>query len=211
MCKPRTRSGAGARPELEGSDMAKRTCSIDGCETVHRARGWCNKHWERWSKHGDPLAGRTFDGVPLAHYYATVDTMTDDCILWPYGLNGTGYAQVMLDGEHVTLHALACEQFHDPRPAGMEVLHSCRNRDCYNPRHLRWGTRQENSADTLRDGTRARGEMIHQSKLTREQVLEIRTSYAAGGVLQRELGDEYGVAQQTIGRIVRRTEWVWLN
>ena len=37
--------------------MAKRTCSIDGCDRSHAARGWCNTHWARWRKHGDPLVG----------------------------------------------------------------------------------------------------------------------------------------------------------
>ncbi len=35
--------------------MAKRTCSIDGCEKPHEARGWCNKHYLAWRHHGDPL------------------------------------------------------------------------------------------------------------------------------------------------------------
>lgn len=30
-------------------------CSIDGCGGKHYGKGWCNKHWNRWRKHGDPL------------------------------------------------------------------------------------------------------------------------------------------------------------
>lgn len=30
-------------------------CSIDDCHAPVKARGWCNKHWERWSRYGDPL------------------------------------------------------------------------------------------------------------------------------------------------------------
>ena len=29
------------------------TCSLDCGETVH-ARGWCEKHYRRWLRHGDP-------------------------------------------------------------------------------------------------------------------------------------------------------------
>lgn len=30
-------------------------CSIEGCMLSAVGRGWCNKHWQRWKKHGDPL------------------------------------------------------------------------------------------------------------------------------------------------------------
>lgn len=30
-------------------------CKISGCEIAAYARGWCNKHYQRWRKHGDPL------------------------------------------------------------------------------------------------------------------------------------------------------------
>ncbi len=33
--------------------MAHRTCSIDGCDSPVKARGWCNTHYTRWSKYGD--------------------------------------------------------------------------------------------------------------------------------------------------------------
>lgn len=46
--------------------MAKRTrgtCSVDGCDKPHLARGYCAKHYARWTKNGEPgPAGR----VPFA-------------------------------------------------------------------------------------------------------------------------------------------------
>lgn len=32
-------------------------CAIEGCEGPVRSRGWCRKHYDRWLRHGDPLAG----------------------------------------------------------------------------------------------------------------------------------------------------------
>lgn len=34
--------------------MADRTCSIDGCDSPVKARGWCNVHYQRWWKTADP-------------------------------------------------------------------------------------------------------------------------------------------------------------
>lgn len=30
------------------------TCSVRGCSTEVRSRGWCSKHYQRWRSHGDP-------------------------------------------------------------------------------------------------------------------------------------------------------------
>jgi hypothetical protein len=46
------------KPATRGKDtgfMWKKECKIDGCDDPVRARGWCNKHWTRWWKYGDPL------------------------------------------------------------------------------------------------------------------------------------------------------------
>lgn len=33
-------------------------CTIPGCDGRHMARGWCQKHYIRWWKYGDPFAQR---------------------------------------------------------------------------------------------------------------------------------------------------------
>lgn len=72
-----------------------------------------------------------------------------------------------------------------------------------------WTTEPANvdaTADELR-----RGSGNPQSKLTADQVQELRRRYAAGGVTQEELGREYGINQRTVSRIVRRTAWWWVE
>lgn len=34
------------------------TCSVEGCDDPHTARGFCKRHYRRWRRHGDPLGGR---------------------------------------------------------------------------------------------------------------------------------------------------------
>lgn len=33
-------------------------CAVSGCDRPRRARGWCQKHYLRWKRHGDPLHER---------------------------------------------------------------------------------------------------------------------------------------------------------
>lgn len=35
--------------------MPDRSCTVDGCDRPHVARGYCTLHWRRWKKHGDAL------------------------------------------------------------------------------------------------------------------------------------------------------------
>lgn len=46
-------------------DYAVGVCAIPGCDTESHARGWCNKHYQRWRTHGDPLVSE-IDHTPLA-------------------------------------------------------------------------------------------------------------------------------------------------
>jgi len=36
-------------------EVLVRICSVDGCQNVHKGRGFCQKHYARLKKHGDPL------------------------------------------------------------------------------------------------------------------------------------------------------------
>lgn len=38
----------------------QRICSIDGCNKTSSKRGWCEMHYGRWYRLGDPLAGGIF-------------------------------------------------------------------------------------------------------------------------------------------------------
>jgi hypothetical protein len=49
--------------------MAKfRLCAIGGCGKPHYCRGWCDPHYQKWRKYGDPLGGPRYvkKGGPCA-------------------------------------------------------------------------------------------------------------------------------------------------
>lgn len=35
--------------------MVRSICTVDGCETMNDARGYCPSHYNRWKRYGDPL------------------------------------------------------------------------------------------------------------------------------------------------------------
>jgi hypothetical protein len=52
----------------------RKPCSVAGCGRKSVGKGFCNKHYERWKKHGDPLFERppvpthcSVDGCEAAH------------------------------------------------------------------------------------------------------------------------------------------------
>lgn len=62
--------------------MNQTSCIVPGCDNKHHARGWCGKHYYRWRQHGDPLAGGTPHGLPLAWIGELLAAApSDDCIV----------------------------------------------------------------------------------------------------------------------------------
>lgn len=47
--------------------MVQRTCLIPECANPSRARGWCQKHYDAWYKHGDPLHKRVLKRDQTCH------------------------------------------------------------------------------------------------------------------------------------------------
>jgi hypothetical protein len=56
--RPRLEPGALSLPACEEASMGRvpQRCTVDGCDAKHKARGWCDKHYMRWVRTGDPLA-----------------------------------------------------------------------------------------------------------------------------------------------------------
>lgn len=49
------------------------TCTIEGCEKPRFGHGWCNAHYSRWRKHGDPLGGAVKAGPQRQHEVCTIE------------------------------------------------------------------------------------------------------------------------------------------
>ena len=93
---------------------------------------------------------------PVARFWASVDK-TDGCWNWKRALNSSGYGLFRtLDRKMVLAHRFAYEQTFGPIDPLMVVDHTCRNRSCVNPQHLRLVTRKQNSENRARESEHGR-------------------------------------------------------
>lgn len=129
------------------------------------------------------------------------------------GINRHGYRNVGLSNRNgvrktFNVHRLVCEAFHGPRPTGMEVCHGPNGKLDNRASQLRWGTRKENMADKLRDGTSHKGVGNGRAKLTED---DVRAIWARKGEIPGRVAKEYGVTRATIRFIWLRLTWQHLD
>lgn len=180
-------------------------CSVPDCSKIVIARGWCNKHYLRWQKHGDPLKSapprirKTIEWIEDHANYAG-----DECLIWPFARHPTnGYPEMYGD----RANGVMCSKAHGPPPTPEhEVAHSCGkgHEGCINPRHLRWATKIENYADRILHGTDTLGERNGSALLSRQQVLNI---YQRRSEDANQLSAEFGVIAGTIRKIWTGERW----
>lgn len=126
------------------SQRTKKQCSIDGCEKTHHARGYCDKHYQRFKTHGDPNGGRARYSSAEESFAARTQ-WEGDCLIWVGSKRRDGYGVLSDNGKRVTAHRYAWEQSKGPVPEGMFLDHTCYRRDCANVYHLRLATQVENN------------------------------------------------------------------
>jgi len=115
------------------------------------------------------------------------------------------YPSIFRNGKLWTIARYLYTEKHGKIPKGMHIRHTCDNNWCVNIDHLIIGTHQQNMQDMMIRGRNAKGSIIGLSKLTEEQVVEIRN--LKGSMYNREIGDKYGVDQSTISRILAGKMW----
>lgn len=121
-------------------------CSIENCEKKTLARGWCSRHWQRWQRHGDPLAGGIDrPRVTLSVRFWSKVNKTAKCWLWTGVMNDDGYGLFSHHGKNERAHRFAWTLLVGEIPDGMQLDHRCRNRVCVKPDHLRLATNKQNA------------------------------------------------------------------
>lgn len=125
--------------------------------------------------------------------------------------NGYGTFHAGQSVGKILAHRYALEQVLGEPLGERMALHSCDNRGCVNPAHLRPGTHAENMAD-MHDRGRAvappvmHGEENPAAKLTAEQVAEIRTRLMAGET-GKDIAEHFGVSTSLVSMIRKEQKW----
>lgn len=163
---------------------------------------------------------RTHLRKPTAERFWAKVQKTDGCWLWTAKRDADGYGRFW-DGTYMPSghgRMVGAHQFSHAIATGIErgglcVLHRCDNPPCVNPDHLYLGTVADNSRDMIargRQGTKPYdpefcGERVGVSKLTTDQVMEIK---AAGPEIQNsQLATRFGVRATTVSQVRRGDSW----
>jgi len=158
------------------------------------------------------------------HYFNTIDNFWDkvdmtgpSCWEFKGSISRLGYGVISLSGQRQLAHRVAFFLSHGlPIEKHQFICHHCDNPPCCKPDHLFLGTTQSNTADKIAKGrarTRPpRGELNPNSKLTWEQVLEIRKRHPKclpGEKLKgsRATAREFGISASRIRPLVDGRQW----
>lgn len=145
----------------------------------------------------------------LCKFYGYV-IKTDSCWKWLGRKNHDGYGEIGINGAVKLAHRYSYDLHRDNKANTLNkdiyILHSCDNRICVNPKHLRAGTARDNTDDMIRRNKILKGSQVGNSLLDEKKVIEIRERYA-NGETKKVLAQEFNVDKTTIHSVVKRYSW----
>lgn len=140
-------------------------------------------------------------------FWDKVDT-SGRCWNWKAHKCRDGYGHFSIGKVKTHAHRFAYFLAHGGVPEGLYVCHHCDNPGCVKPSHLFLGTQKDNQQDSIAKGRNRppKGERQGRSKLTENDVYEIRRLYPLG-VTQVLLAKMWGISQQHVSNVIHRQRW----
>ena len=162
-------------------------CAVDDCGGDQYRREFCNKHYRRWMKHGT-----TDTAIP---------TRGSDNHQWV--------------GDNVSYRALHTRLKAARGPAKNHQCVDCDQTASHwtydnsdpDEKFSKIGTAYSTDLSRYQPRCIEHHRRLDFAKLKPEDVEQIRFLYASGTLLQREIGDLYGLDDSTVSRIVNRKRW----
>lgn len=161
----------------------KTTCSIPECGNDPHARGWCNKHYRRWKKSGDPLGTKRYNDHEES--ISVHSEQIGNCLVWTGPRSELGYGRIRVNGRLTFVHRYLWEKHNGPIECDLWIDHICRNKSCIELEHLRLVTHKQNMENLHTDSQRARSGIRGvgwdaRSKKWRAKVSHNKKTYVAG-------------------------------
>jgi len=128
-------------------------------------------------------------------FLAKIRKETSGCWVWQAAYDAAGYGRFWLGRRMQPTSQAAYRLFVGEIPQGLCVLHTCNNKGCCNPAHLRLGTHAENMADLAVAGNNSL------RKLSAARALELRKQ----GKTLAAIGAEVGASAQAVHQLLERT------
>jgi hypothetical protein len=125
------------------------------------------------------------------------------CWNWLGGKSKEGYGRIVIMGKRLYTHRVMWESTNGSIPNDLDVLHSCDNPSCINPSHLFLGTHQDNMTDRNIKGRSSK-------KLSKEDVIEMRSLYKPRIVTARMLADKFHVHERTAIKVITKVTWKYV-
>jgi len=126
--------------------MSKSICLVDDCTNKPRSRGYCQTHYMRWYRTGNPSRVKRDMPASPEESFAMNTRWSGDCLVWSSASQSQEYAQIRVNGKRVGVHRYSWERTNGPIADGLFVDHICHNPSCVNVEHLRLASVSQNSS-----------------------------------------------------------------
>lgn len=135
----------------------------------------------------------------------------EGCWHWTGTINHNGYGHVHFMGKQRRAHRVSFFIRHGYFPEGL-VLHTCDNRACVNPDHLKEGDPKSNTADMMIRGRdrHLEGEDCPHAVLTEANIREIRARRTAGE-MAKDIAKVFKVSATHISQICKFKRWAHVS
>lgn len=132
------------------------------------------------------------------------------CWMWTASAMNSGYGQFGHNGTMRQAHRVSYELHIGPIPSGRSILHSCDNKLCVNPAHLRPGTHSENIKEAYARNRRAKpdvaGEKHPRASIKMVDAIRMRDLRTAGMTVTA-IARRYGVKRSLVSDVVNGRCW----
>jgi len=128
-------------------------CSFQDCERKVYARGWCSSHYQQWRK-GVPMLpiklvkprNQAYAGIRRndPNKFWLLAKEIGECLVWQGNFYPNGYGNFKQNKVSHLAHRHAYSLAVGDIPDGMLIDHTCHNKACVKPSHLRLATVKQN-------------------------------------------------------------------